>query len=139
MIQARATEAPLLFFDLGTTGLSGGAGTVAFLVGCGYCEGETFHTKQFCVTAPAHPAAADGTSRIPRSEKGHYVASSRDLGDSPGALISPIVVEAEAFVRTMQRIWEGAGKAVMQNRRARIVDRAEVKELYEAAEAQTRV
>jgi uncharacterized protein YprB with RNaseH-like and TPR domain len=37
---------PLLFFDLETTGLSGGAGTVAFLVGCGYFDRGGFHTKQ---------------------------------------------------------------------------------------------
>jgi len=37
----------LLFFDLETTGLSGGAGTYAFLVGCGYFEGQSFHTRQF--------------------------------------------------------------------------------------------
>lgn len=37
----------LLFFDLETTGLSGGAGTYAFLVGCGVFEGASFHTRQF--------------------------------------------------------------------------------------------
>jgi uncharacterized protein YprB with RNaseH-like and TPR domain len=37
----------LLFFDLETTGLSGGAGTYAFLVGCGFFEGEEFSTRQF--------------------------------------------------------------------------------------------
>ena len=36
-----------VFLDLETTGLSGGAGTVAFLVGCGYFEGGAFHTRQF--------------------------------------------------------------------------------------------
>ncbi|MCX6550247.1 MAG: ribonuclease H-like domain-containing protein [Acidobacteria bacterium] len=41
------TEGPLLFFDLETTGLSGGAGTLAFLVGCGYFEGDTFRTRQY--------------------------------------------------------------------------------------------
>jgi len=41
------TSGPLLFFDLETTGLSGGAGTLAFLVGCGYFEGDTFHTRQY--------------------------------------------------------------------------------------------
>jgi uncharacterized protein YprB with RNaseH-like and TPR domain len=41
---------PLLFFDLETTGLSGGAGTHAFLVGCGYFEGKTFRTRQFFLT-----------------------------------------------------------------------------------------
>jgi hypothetical protein len=37
--------------------------------------------------------------------------------------------EAQAFLRTMERIWGGPGKAVMQNPRARIVDRAEAKEI----------
>jgi uncharacterized protein len=37
----------LLFFDLETTGLSGGAGTYAFLVGCGYFDGDAFRTRQF--------------------------------------------------------------------------------------------
>jgi hypothetical protein len=36
-----------MFFDLETTGLSGGAGTVPFLVGCGYFTGATFRTRQF--------------------------------------------------------------------------------------------
>ena len=36
-----------LFLDTETTGLSGGAGTVAFLVGVGYAEGESFIVEQF--------------------------------------------------------------------------------------------
>ena len=40
------TDGPLLFFDLETTGLSGGAGTLAFLVGCGYFDADGFHTRQ---------------------------------------------------------------------------------------------
>lgn len=39
------------------------------------------------------------------------------------------VDEAEAFLRTMQRIWGGPGRAVMQNPRARIVDTVEVREV----------
>ncbi len=39
--------AGLLFFDLETTGLSGGAGTVAFVVGFGAFEGSRFHVWQF--------------------------------------------------------------------------------------------
>jgi uncharacterized protein YprB with RNaseH-like and TPR domain len=39
---------PLLFFDLETTGLSGGAGTHAFLVGCGWFDdGGGFVTRQY--------------------------------------------------------------------------------------------
>jgi hypothetical protein len=41
------TGGPLLFFDLETTGLSGGAGTLAFLAGCGFFDEEGFHTRQF--------------------------------------------------------------------------------------------
>jgi hypothetical protein len=37
------------------------------------------------------------------------------------------VAEAEAFLRKMQKIWGGAGKAVMQNPRSYIVDRVEDK------------
>ena len=43
----RRRAAALLFFDLETTGLSGGAGTYAFLVGFGYFDGDGFHTRQF--------------------------------------------------------------------------------------------
>ncbi|MEN6316519.1 MAG: ribonuclease H-like domain-containing protein [Clostridiaceae bacterium] len=39
----------LLFLDTETTGLSGGAGTVAFLVGVGFFEGETFTVRQYFI------------------------------------------------------------------------------------------
>ena len=39
--------AGVLFFDLETTGLSGGAGTVAFVVGFGCFQGARFHVWQF--------------------------------------------------------------------------------------------
>ncbi|MCX6546237.1 MAG: ribonuclease H-like domain-containing protein [Acidobacteria bacterium] len=41
------TQGPLLFFDLETTGLSGGAGTIAFLAGCGSLDSEGFHVVQY--------------------------------------------------------------------------------------------
>jgi hypothetical protein len=37
--------------------------------------------------------------------------------------------EAEAFLRAMERIWNGPGKAVMQNPRARIAESVEIQEL----------
>jgi hypothetical protein len=37
--------------------------------------------------------------------------------------------EAEAFVHTMQRLWDGPGKAVMQSPQARLASLVEVKEL----------
>jgi hypothetical protein len=39
------------------------------------------------------------------------------------------LAEAEAFLRTMQRVWGGPGQAVMQNPRGRIADVVEAKEL----------
>lgn len=37
--------------------------------------------------------------------------------------------QAEAFVQTMLRIWDGPAKAVMQDPRARIVDVVDAREL----------
>jgi uncharacterized protein len=45
---------PFVFFDLETTGLSGGAGTLAFLVGCGWFEDAgAFVTRQFLLARHA--------------------------------------------------------------------------------------
>jgi uncharacterized protein YprB with RNaseH-like and TPR domain len=43
----------VVFFDLETTGLSGGAGTLPFLAGCGWFEGGAFRVRQFFLTGPA--------------------------------------------------------------------------------------
>jgi uncharacterized protein len=44
----------LLFVDLETTGLSGGAGTYAFLVGCGFFEPHGFRVTQYVMPAYQH-------------------------------------------------------------------------------------
>jgi uncharacterized protein YprB with RNaseH-like and TPR domain len=44
----------LLFVDLETTGLSGGAGTYAFLVGCGFFEPHGFRIRQYVMPAYQH-------------------------------------------------------------------------------------
>jgi hypothetical protein len=49
-----------LFLDLETTGLMGGAGTHAFLVGCGWFEGGTFRVRQYLMTAAAGERALLG-------------------------------------------------------------------------------
>ena len=41
----------MVFIDLETTGLSGGAGTVAFLVGCGFYDLGAFQVRQFLLTS----------------------------------------------------------------------------------------
>jgi uncharacterized protein YprB with RNaseH-like and TPR domain len=43
----------VVFFDVETTGLSGGAGTLAFLAGCGWFEPEAFIVRQFFLCGPA--------------------------------------------------------------------------------------
>jgi hypothetical protein len=47
-------ERSLLFIDLETTGLAGGAGTYAFLVGCGYFEPHGFRTVQYVLPGYQH-------------------------------------------------------------------------------------
>jgi tetratricopeptide (TPR) repeat protein len=41
----------LLFIDLETTGIAGGAGTYAFLVGCGWFDGGVFRTRQYFLSS----------------------------------------------------------------------------------------
>ena len=48
-----ALHGRLLFIDLETTGLTGGAGTYAFLVGCGWFDGTTFRVRQFFLSSYA--------------------------------------------------------------------------------------
>jgi hypothetical protein len=47
------TSGTPVFLDIETTGLSGGAGTVAFLVGCGYFDLGAFQVHQFLLTSYA--------------------------------------------------------------------------------------
>ena len=47
-------ERRVVFFDIETTGLSGGAGTLAFLVGCGWFDDDgAFLVRQFFLAGPA--------------------------------------------------------------------------------------
>jgi uncharacterized protein len=58
LVSVPAARAPFIFFDLETTGLSGGAGTYAFMVGCGWFdEGGGFVTEQ-------HLLADYGSERV---------------------------------------------------------------------------
>jgi uncharacterized protein YprB with RNaseH-like and TPR domain len=58
LFDARAAAADswserVVFFDLETTGLSGGAGTLPFLAGCGWFENGAFRVRQFFLAAPS--------------------------------------------------------------------------------------
>jgi uncharacterized protein len=48
---------PLLFLDLETTGLFGGAGTQAFLIGCAAIDGDAIHVRQFLLPGFEHERA----------------------------------------------------------------------------------
>jgi hypothetical protein len=53
LLAGRECGGNLLFVDLETTGLGGGAGTYAFLVGCGWFDGGTFRVRQFFLSSYA--------------------------------------------------------------------------------------
>jgi uncharacterized protein YprB with RNaseH-like and TPR domain len=50
-VEPGRTQSNPVFIDLETTGVSGGAGTVAFLVGCGYFDLGAFQIRQFLLTS----------------------------------------------------------------------------------------
>jgi uncharacterized protein len=55
--QVRDNKPRLLFLDLETTGLAGGAGTQAFLVGCAVIEGDELLVRQFLLPGFEHERA----------------------------------------------------------------------------------
>jgi len=64
----------LAFFDIETTGLSGGAGTLAFLIGIGWFEDDGFQTSQLLLTSHAAERA--------------MLAAAADLLDGASALVT---------------------------------------------------
>lgn len=53
LVPANPAQSRTIFLDLETTGLSGGAGTIAFLVGCGYFDLGAFQVRQFLLASHA--------------------------------------------------------------------------------------
>jgi len=78
-----AGGAPLLFLDLETTGLAGGAGTYAFLVGCAWFEREAFVVRQFMLTAFTAEAALLGAVEQLASRFGSLVTYNGKSFDVP--------------------------------------------------------
>lgn len=75
---------PLLFFDLETTGLSGGAGTYAFLVGCGWFdEAGAFVTRQYMLVGPAQEPAMLSSLAGELSRAGALVSFNGRSFDAP--------------------------------------------------------
>ena len=79
-----APRPPFVFFDLETTGLSGGAGTHAFLVGCGRFEGDgAFTTRQFMQMRGADERALLATVRAELARAGAIVSFNGKSFDAP--------------------------------------------------------
>jgi len=75
LCQGASARPPFVFFDLETTGLSGGAGTQAFLVGCGWFEADGgFTTRQYMLARYS-------------DERAMLAAVSEELGRA-GAIVS---------------------------------------------------
>ena len=101
LVAGSGARPPFVFFDLETTGLSGGAGTYAFLVGCGWFdEAGGFVTRQYLLATPS-------------DEPGVLASVAGELGRA-GALVSfngksfdaPVLETRYLFHRLE---WVGAG------------------------------
>ena len=75
---------PFVFFDLETTGLSGGAGTQVFLVGCGWFDADaSFVTRQFLLTRFADEPAMLQTVAAELEQAGAIVTFNGKSFDAP--------------------------------------------------------
>jgi uncharacterized protein len=73
----------LLFIDLETTGLAGGAGTYAFLVGCGWFDGGSFRIRQYLMSNPMVERAMLAAVAELASEAGTVVTYNGKTFDLP--------------------------------------------------------
>ena len=66
--EREAASGPLLFLDTETTGLSGGTGTLVFMLGLARIEGDRIEAEQWLLTRPSgEPAMLDAIAeRVPR-------------------------------------------------------------------------
>jgi hypothetical protein len=79
-----AMRAPLVFLDIETTGLSGGAGTHAFLVGCGWFEADgAFTIRQYVLARFAHERALLGEVATELGRAGALVTFNGKSFDAP--------------------------------------------------------
>ncbi len=95
-------RAPFLFFDLETTGLGGGAGTHAFLIGCGaFDEAGAFVTRQYVLArhADERPLLATFASELDRA--GALISFNGKSFDAP-------VLETRYLFHRME--WRGAAR-----------------------------
>lgn len=81
---AGGATGPFVFFDLETTGLSGGAGTYAFLVGCGWFDDDgAFVTRQFMLARAGDERSLLMTVAAELSRAGALVTFNGKSFDAP--------------------------------------------------------
>jgi uncharacterized protein YprB with RNaseH-like and TPR domain len=73
----------LLFVDLETTGLMGGAGTYAFLVGCAWFDGGSFRVRQYLMSNPTVERSMLGAIAELAGEAGTVVTYNGKTFDLP--------------------------------------------------------
>jgi uncharacterized protein YprB with RNaseH-like and TPR domain len=92
---------PFVFFDLETTGLSGGAGTCAFLVGCGmFADDGAFLTRQFVLLRHADERSLLQTVGVELARAGALVTFNGKSFDAP-------LIETRYLFHRLE--WTGAG------------------------------
>jgi hypothetical protein len=83
LVGGAAASAPHVFFDLETTGLSGGAGTHAFLIGCGWLEAGAFVIRQHLLVDYAAERSMLGRAGLDFLRAGSLVSFNGKSFDAP--------------------------------------------------------
>jgi uncharacterized protein YprB with RNaseH-like and TPR domain len=99
ILSGASTRFPIVFLDLETTGLSGGAGTLAFLVGCAWLDGDGFVTRQYLL-----PRLADERSVL--SSVARVLSRAGSLVTFNGKSFDAPVLETRYLYHRLE--WAGA-------------------------------
>lgn len=91
---------PIVFVDLETTGLSGGAGTVAFLIGCGWFEAGGFRVRQFVLPSLHQEAPLLHGAAEVLGDAGLLVTYNGNVFDLP-------VMETRWLFQRLDAPWDG--------------------------------
>ncbi len=117
----------LLFLDLETTGLMGGAGTYAFLVGCAWFDGGTFRIRQYLMSSVTGERGLLRTLATLAGTAGTVVSYNGKTFDLPlidtrflfHRLSSPFEGMPHVdMLHPARRLWRPIGEAIGDNRPA---------------------
>ena len=108
LLARTACRQGLVFVDLETTGLAGGAGTYAFLVGCGWFDGGTFRVRQYLMSNVAGERALLLALTEVARESGTVVTYNGKTFDLP-------LIETRYLFHRMESPFEGMPHLDMQH------------------------